>query len=37
MIVTVDEVLSLPEFINADRDQVKKKLDALEAMVRKYT
>lgn len=37
MIVTVDEVLSLPEFINADRDQVKKKLDALETMVRKYT
>lgn len=37
MIVTVDEVLSLPEFINADKDQVKKKLDALEAMVRKYT
>lgn len=37
MIVKVEDVMLLPEFMNADKDQVQKKLDALEVMVRKYT
>ena len=37
MIVKLEDVMCLPEFVNADADQVQKKLDALEVMVRKYT
>lgn len=37
MIVSVDDVMSLPEFIGQDRTQVQKKLDALEVLIRKYT
>lgn len=37
MIVKLEDVISLPEFTDADPVQVQKKLDALETMVRKYT
>ena len=37
MIVKVEDVMSLPEFIGQDRTQVQKKLDALEVLIRKYT
>ncbi len=37
MIVSVDEILKLPEYIGQDRNMVKEKLDALELMIRKYT
>ena len=37
MIVNVEDVMSLPEFIGQDRTQMQKKLDALEVLIRKYT
>ena len=37
MIVTVEEVMSLPEFATMNENQVQKKLDALEVLIRKYT
>lgn len=37
MIVNVEDVMSLPEFIGQDKTQVQKKLDALEVLIRKYT
>lgn len=37
MIVNVEYVMSLPEFIGQDKTQVQKKLDALEVLIRKYT
>lgn len=37
MIVNVEDVMSLPEFISQDKTQVQKKLDALEVLIRKYT
>lgn len=37
MIVSVEEVMKLPEYIGQDKDMVKSKLDALELMIRKYT
>lgn len=37
MIVNVEDVMSLPEFIGQDETQVQKKLDALEVLIRKYT
>ena len=37
MILSVEELMELPEFKNKDADILKKKLDALEIIVRKYT
>ena len=37
MILSVEELMKLPEFKNKDADILKKKLDALEIIVRKYT
>lgn len=37
MIVTVKEVMMLPEFAKMNEKQVQKKLDAFEVLVRKYT
>lgn len=37
MIVKIEDVMSLPEFMNMDEKQVQKKLDALELLIRKYT
>lgn len=37
MIISVDEVISLPEFQGMDKDVIQKKLDALEVLIRKYT
>lgn len=37
MIVKIEDVMSLPEFIHMDGKQVQKKLDALELLIRKYT
>lgn len=37
MIISVDEVMSLPEFQGADKKVVQRKLDALEVLIRNYT
>ena len=37
MILSVDELMVLPEFMNEDADLLQKKLDALEILIRKYT
>ena len=37
MIVSVDKVVSLPEFQGIDKDVIQNKLDALEVLIRKYT
>lgn len=37
MIISVDEVISLPEFQGMDKTVIQKKLDALEVLIRKYT
>lgn len=37
MIVSVDEIMSLPEFQGKDESVIQKKLDALEILIRKYT
>lgn len=37
MIVSVDEVISLPEFQGMDRNVIQKKLNALEVLIREYT
>lgn len=37
MIVKIEDVMSLPEFMHMDEKQVQKKLDALELLIRKYT
>ena len=37
MILSVDELMLLPEFANQDRNIMQKKLDALEILIRKYT
>jgi hypothetical protein len=37
MILSVDELMVLPEFANQDADLLQKKLDALEILIRKYT
>lgn len=37
MIVKIEDVMSLPEFMKMNEKQVQKKLDALELLVRKYT
>lgn len=37
MIVSVDEVVNLPEFKGMEKDMLQKKLDALEILIRKYT
>ena len=37
MIISVDKVLSIPEFQNMNRNDVQNKLDAIEVLVRKYT
>lgn len=37
MIVKIDEVISLPEFQGMDADAIRKKLDALEILIRNYT
>jgi hypothetical protein len=37
MIISVDEVISLPEFQGMDKVMIQKKLDALEVLIRKYT
>lgn len=37
MIISVDEVLSIPEFQNMNRNDVQNKLDAIEVLIRKYT
>lgn len=37
MIVSVDDVVALPEFKGQDVNQLKNKLDALEVLIRKYT
>lgn len=37
MILSVDTLMKLPEFKNQNADIMKKKLDALELLVRKYT
>lgn len=37
MIISVDEVISLPEFQGMDKNIIQKKLDALEILIRKYT
>ena len=37
MIISVDYVLSMPEFIDQDRSSIQKILNALELLIRKYT
>lgn len=37
MIVSVDEIMTLPEFQGADVNVVQKKLDGLEVLIRSYT
>lgn len=37
MIVKIEDVMSLPEFMKMNEEQVQKKLDALELLIRKYT
>lgn len=37
MILSVDELMVLPEFANQDVNLLQKKLDALEILIRKYT
>ena len=37
MILSVDELMILPEFANQDVNLLQKKLDALEILIRKYT
>lgn len=37
MIVKIEDVMSLPEFMHMNEKQVQKKLDALELLIRKYT
>lgn len=37
MIVSVDKVISLPEFQGMDAEVIQNKLDALEVLIRKYT
>ena len=37
MIISVDEVVNLPEFKGMEKDMLQKKLDALEILIRKYT
>lgn len=37
MILAVDEVMKLPEFVNQDRQVIADKLDAAELMIRAYT
>lgn len=37
MIISVDEVMGLPAFRTQNRDTIQKKLDGLEAFIRKYT
>lgn len=37
MIVKIEDVILLPEFMHMDEKQVQKKLDALELLIRKYT
>lgn len=37
MILSVDDLMVLPEFVNEDSNFLQKKLDALELLIRKYT
>lgn len=37
MIISVEELMALPEFANQDANIMKQKLDSLELLIRKYT
>lgn len=37
MIISVDEIMNLPEFSGQEQDVIGAKLDAIELMIRKYT